>query len=339
MTNPKEMTAPIQVIKARSAAKLNLTFDVLGRLPDGYHAIKTIFQSIDLEDDLEFKFIPADSDTFAVTLKLSPESSSSNTTVEPRAEGELDFPLQEDNLIVKAARKFSEYTGFGKGIKLEVKVTKRIPIAAGLAGGSGNAAATLMALNDHCGGISDWQELAIIAGKLGADIPFFLKGGTCIGSKKGEQLESLAHGRQLFFIIVKPRHISIPTAELYRTYDEFLHKHKIEPGSESHVEDFVAAIKSGNLEKLAASFQNAFEPVVFARHPEIAHLRERMRAHGCLNANITGSGPTLYGLVPSIEAGHAVRQRLAQDNGFGQVGGLDFWVARLTETAVTVVSN
>jgi 4-diphosphocytidyl-2-C-methyl-D-erythritol kinase len=273
----------------KSAAKLNLTMDILGLLPGGYHAIETVFQNIDILDTLEFFFEQGNTqDDIYVEIELSNADSTHAMT----------FPLHEDNLIAKAAKAFARKSGLGRGLKLRVSVCKIIPIAAGLAGGSGNAAATLVALNEHFKKPLTIDELSEIGATLGSDISFFLYGGTCAGRGRGEILESIKHSLELAFIIVKPRDIAISTPWIYREYDSFVASQNVN-NVESKLSTCESALRNGDQKQLIESVSNAFESIVYKAYPEVKALRDGMLKFGCLSANISGSGPTLYGLARS----------------------------------------
>jgi 4-diphosphocytidyl-2-C-methyl-D-erythritol kinase len=317
-----------QTLRVRAAAKLNLTFDVLGKRPDGYHEINTLFQSIDLEDILEFTFTSADTSTSPLQVILSLDKDSPAWARSP-IDGDAAFPFHGENLITKTAKQFTENSGTGKGVRLEVAVTKNIPIAAGLAGGSSNAAATLAVLNHCFDQPYNESELLQLATDLGSDVAFCLKGGTCLGTGRGEKLERVLHTTTLNFLVLKPRSIAISTPWIYEAYDQYRLANKNDQDAPSNPNQCCKAITREDLEALPGLLHNVFEPVVFARHPEIARLRDRMLQHGCLSANVTGSGPTLYGLMPSLEEGDQIKRNLIDDwAGSGEPSKFDSWLTR-----------
>lgn len=316
----------------KSAAKLNLTLDILGLLPGGYHAIETIFQNVDLVDTLEFSFVKNKNDT-ELAVELILEDSTGNS--------QLDFPLQQDNLIAKAAKAFSKNTNLGKSLTVQVKVQKKIPIAAGLAGGSGNAAATLVALNQHFENPLSLSELSDIAATLGSDISFFIYGGTCAGTGRGEILEEVRHAMQLSFFIVKPKGISISTPWIYREYDAYTNQQPKQRAT-SNLVDCRSALQNGDLDLLVKSLNNCFEPVVFNAYPEVQLLRDGMLEAGCLSANISGSGPTLYGLTTSPAQSEQVQQRFlqwcAERKDLNQIK-LDTWTANSLKFGTSIITH
>jgi 4-diphosphocytidyl-2-C-methyl-D-erythritol kinase len=315
----------------KSAAKLNLTLDVLGLLPGGYHAIETVFQNIDIVDTLEFFFEQQKTqEDIRVEIELS-----NSTSADAMA-----FPLHEDNLIAKAATAFARKSGLGKGLKMCVTVHKTIPIAAGLAGGSGNAAATLVALNEHFQKPLAIDELSEIAATLGSDISFFLYGGTCAGRGRGEVLEPIRHSLDLSFFIVKPRDIAISTPWIYREYDNFVASQS-EYKAKSNLSACENALRNGDQKQLLESLSNAFEPVVNKAYPEVKALRDGMLEVGCLSANISGSGPTLYGLTrtPAEALGieSAFRQWHTEHKELSRVK-VDTWTAKSINFGTSIVS-
>jgi len=315
----------------KSAAKLNLTLDILGLLPGGYHAIETVFQNIDILDTLEFFFEQENTqDEICVEIELSNSASADAMT----------FPLHADNLITKAAKAFACKSGLGKGLHMRVSVHKTIPIAAGLAGGSGNAAATLVALNEHFKKPLTIDELSEIAATLGSDISFFLYGGTCAGRGRGEILESIDHSLALSFFIVKPRDIAISTPWIYREYDSFVASQYVTKG-ESNLPACESALRNGDEQQLIKSLSNAFEPVVYKAYPEVKALRDGMLELGCLSANISGSGPTLYGLARSpaeaVDIETAFTQWHTEHKELSRVK-VDTWTAKSINFGTSIIS-
>jgi 4-diphosphocytidyl-2-C-methyl-D-erythritol kinase len=310
----------MQKLVARSPAKINLTFDILGELPDGYHQIETIMQTIDLHDELIFEFEPCKDLEVALACVNGKES----------------FPLSEDNLIAKAAALFCRSVPEKRGLKLSVTVEKNIPIAAGLAGGSSNAAATLRALNYYFGQPFSTEELLVLAGKLGADIPFCLEGGTRIGRGRGDELTPVELNDRLFFLVVKPKDLAISTPWVYQAYDEFVMNGGRDELPVLSAQDVSAALESGELEKASQAFGNVFEPVVFQQHQELKQLLEAMRNLDCWCAHMTGSGPTLYALVPDCEMAHFMRRKLL-DNPAAQ--NVEFFIAESQKLGAQLIGE
>lgn len=292
-------------ITMQSFAKLNLTFAIGDKLPDGYHEIVSIFQSISLADELIFEFKPDDGGNRGDS-KISLFDTVSNTT--------SGFPLDKSNLINRSIDLFKNYTGLAKDLSITVRVRKNIPIAAGLAGGSGNAAATLTAINNFLGKPCSQLELLDLALHVGADVPFCLVGGTCIGRHKGEQLTKIAAAGKLHFVIAKPKKMAISTPAVYQWYDEIRERQPRTAYDTVKTDACIAAIQAGDPREASRYFFNAFESVVFPKYPQLSNLQKKMIDYGCLCANMTGSGPTMFGLAPNIQIAREVLQKLEADN-------------------------
>jgi len=321
-------------VVARAPAKLNLTFEIVGELPDGYHEVSTLMQAIDIEDELTFEFAPASE--LSVSLQCS-----SGTTDGGAASG--GFPLDDSNLIVKAARLFLSTRGERNGLAARVTVDKQIPIAAGLAGGSADAAATMVALNYHYGHPFSPEEMLALAGKLGADVPFCLEGGMRIGRGRGDELEAVGQAGKLHFVVVKPRNLAISTAWVYGAYDEWLSEEespdtgKRDGWTPPDMVGAVAALRGGDLETATGCFGDDLEPVVFSHHPELARLKAALLALGAWCCHLTGSGPTLYAVVPDREAAHAMRRRFLE--GHGGSFDVDFLMAKSVDFGARLVGE
>jgi 4-diphosphocytidyl-2-C-methyl-D-erythritol kinase len=287
------ITTSTRSSRALAPAKLNLTFEILAKRTDGYHDLLTLFQTIDLYDELRFRF-RADS-TNQLTLTASPCQC-----------GDLpqDFPLDDSNLIARAARLFWNSAGNLKPVRVEVSIAKNIPIGAGLAGGSANAAAALLALNEYYGHPVTGEHLLEMAAQLGSDIPFCISGGSQVGRGRGEMLTGVKSSCQLHFVIVKPKHLSVSTAWAYNAYAEKeLQAPRNLECAEASITEVVRHLERGELDQFAPRLDNAFEALVFARYPLLLDLQTRLLEMGCLCAHMTGSGPSIYGLAKSeIEA-------------------------------------
>jgi 4-diphosphocytidyl-2-C-methyl-D-erythritol kinase len=344
----------MRTITIRSFAKLNLTFEILDDLPGGYHRIRTLFQSIDLADTLTFRLIDIVPDE-EFGVEIMDESA---TTPLQIPDAKFSFPLTDENLIAKAAKRFESESRCGVGRKLMVSVDKRIPIAAGMAGGSGNAAATIRAMQEffpeHCSSHSGEQ----VASALGSDINFCLHGGTQVGTNRGEVLSPVSKTKKLAFLIVKPRSIAISTPWIFRQYDERLGKHgsnefSIEGGANAtgngEAKNMVTAnytaaccesLANGSLEELGETFFNSFERICFEHYPQVQKLRDAMLAAGCLSAHITGSGPTLFGLLPSDNLDRYLAERFCKlAEQADERLDFDYWLCSSKATGLIVSSK
>ena len=287
-------------IAASSPAKLNLTFDIVGGLPDGYHEVVTILQAIDLEDQLLFEFVPADE--FRVDIEINYVGDPGN------------IPTDDSNLVAKALNLFHDHVSADPNYAIKVTMEKRIPITAGMGGGSGNAAAALLAMNNRFGHAVPEVDMHSLAARLGADVPFFLQGGTQIGLKRGDMLSPTPLCGTFHFVIARPHGLSIATTWIYEAYDRYIetasNKENLEHPDLFRCKD---ALADHDLYLAQTAFGNVFEPVVFSKFPGLSLVRDRLLDLGCLSAHLTGSGPTMYGLAPDKETAHKVVKALYVD--------------------------
>jgi len=295
-----------QIISVLAPAKINLWLDILARREDGYHDIVTLFQSISLQDMLTFKFLTTESNQKATnTTQANPIISLGklDSSIEPTL-----FPLDQNNSIAKAFKIFLAHLDQPPTVTMEVKVQKDIPIAAGLAGGSTDAAATLVALNYYFNKPFSKDELVKLASQIGSDVAFCLIGGLAVGRGRGEQLEKVDLNLDYHFILVKPRSISISTPWAYKMYDELIESSSSSDLSPSHsVSDALLALRFNSaLDKQSKLFWNALEPIIFKEYPILAEIKNHLLELGCAGASLAGSGPTIYGLVRSEEDGFRI---------------------------------
>ena len=273
-------------LTVRAPAKLNLVLRVLGRRPDGYHELETIFERIDLADELSFKAQPS-----GVALTCS----------------EPELSCGEDNLVMKAARLLQKATGAAAGARIHL--TKRIPIAAGLGGGSSDAAAALVGLNRLWGLGLERSKLVELAAQLGSDVPFFLADSPfAIGRGRGEQCEPL-EGPSLAHVLVVPNE-RLSTKEVYEGFSaQFVEGFDLtdEKPSLSMVEH---ALRNGSLSELAEGLWNDLEPEAIRRCPVIALCQSRLKDLGCPGVRVSGSGPSVFGLCRDTAHARDVALRL-----------------------------
>lgn len=254
-------------------AKLNLTLDVLGKRPDGYHNLQSVMQTISVRDDVEI-----DLDT-GKDWTLSCD----------RAE----IPTDETNLAWKAATVFFDLTHRDPN-GLAIRITKRIPSQAGLGGGSADAAAVLRALNKHYGSPLSILALAELGAEVGSDVPFCTLCGTAMVEGRGERLRKLPDLPDCVFVICKPD-FSSSTPELYRKLDETaIAKHPDNRAMES-------ALLAGDIGRVADQIFNVFDPVVTAEHLELNYIKSILNSYGSLGQQMTGSGSAVFGIMPSFE--------------------------------------
>ena len=251
----------------KAPAKINLSLDVLYKRPDGYHEVKMVMTTIDLADRVELM------DLYYDTIQII----SHNRFV----------PDDERNLAYQAAKLLKEKFGIRRGVA--ISITKCIPVAAGLAGGSSDAAATLRGLNKLWGLGLSLDELAEIGAEIGSDVPFCVYGGTAIATGRGEKIEHIPAPPPSWVILAKPT-IGVSTADVYRNLN-------LQSVHHPDVDGMVAAIKEKNYEKICALAGNVLESVTLNMHPEVAQIKEQMKRFGADVSLMSGSGPTVFGLV------------------------------------------
>lgn len=256
---------------ARSFAKINLTLDVLGKRDDGYHNVEMVMQSVSL-----FDFIIAEKCAYGITLSTNLKY----------------LPTNEKNIAYKAAQLFFEYTGIKSGIRINIH--KNIPVSAGLAGGSGNCAATLCIMNKLFNANLSVDELCALGAKCGADVPYCIYSQTMLASGIGEVLTPLPKMPNCTILLVKPN-INISTAAVYEKIDSAPCEHR--PDTNAMVE----ALKNEDIHKIADNLCNVMESVTEVTHPVIHGIKEKLLKNGALGAVMSGSGPTVFGIFDDFE--------------------------------------
>ncbi|WP_223069036.1 4-(cytidine 5'-diphospho)-2-C-methyl-D-erythritol kinase [Paenibacillus caui] len=255
-------------IYEKAPAKINLMLDVLHKRPDGYHEVEMVMTMVDLADRLEMSALPRD------TIIISSQAGY--------------IPLDEKNLAFQAARLIKERYNVRSGVYIHLD--KHIPVAAGLAGGSSDAAATLRGLNRLWNlGISD-EELCRLGAELGSDVPFCVTGGTALATGRGEVLTPLNNPPQCWVVLAKLP-INVSTAQVYgRFRADRVEKH---PSARRMIE----AISRESFSEVCLELGNVLEDVTFQLHPEVQQLKETMKRLGADGVLMSGSGPTVFGLV------------------------------------------
>ena len=259
------------MITVNGNAKINLTLDILGKREDGYHEVEMVMQSIGLHDTLE---------------------------MEKTGEGiflEVDRPgleADERNLAWRAAALMLERFHLAGGVRIRLK--KRIPIAAGLAGGSTDAAAAFRGMNELYGLGLSGEELCRLGAEIGSDIPFCILGGTMLSTGRGEVLERLPDFPRMSVVLAKPN-ISVSTAWAYQNYDA--------RGAERHPDNGAVqrALAAGDGRTVAKLLCNVLESVTMKEHRIISEYKQMMMEQGALASMMSGSGPTVFGLAESEE--------------------------------------
>ena len=263
----------MEVVQESAYAKLNLGLDVLGRREDGYHLVRMVMQQVDIHDEISIY-----------------------KTVDPDISLEADFggvhlaepmTMGDGNLCVIAARAMGGRIGVHHGYFIHL--AKRIPIAAGMAGGSSDAAAVLRAINRLEGSPLSAEELKEIALGIGADVPYCVEGGTRLAEGIGEKLTELAFPGEWPVLVAKPPE-GASTGEIYRAYDSE------EDPERPDIDALIEALKGGDRNRICECFGNALEPVTKRMLPQILRIEDMMKARGAVRALMTGSGPTVFGI-------------------------------------------
>lgn len=257
-------------IKLNAPAKINLLLDIISRLPNGYHNLFMVMQAVDLCDEVEVSL----RDDGEICLECS----------------EKALPTDSKNIAYRAAQKFFEATGKTPGA--DIKLNKNIPFAAGLAGGSTDAAAVLKALNILCETKLTDEELCSIGVKLGADVPFCIKGGTMLALDIGQVLAPLPKLNDCFIVLVKPD-VDVSTKEAYEAFDTADYIRHPDCNAMLH------AAANGDFDGVIKNVSNVFEQ--FIEVPQRADIKAVMRDCGCLTCCMSGSGPTVFGIFDDEE--------------------------------------
>ncbi|MCW5822037.1 MAG: 4-(cytidine 5'-diphospho)-2-C-methyl-D-erythritol kinase [Cyanobacteria bacterium TGS_CYA1] len=300
-------------LAASCYAKLNLTFSILGTLPDGYHQVDTLYQSINLEDCLFFTFNKED-----------------NNIVFDQAKSKVPqaFPFSQENLIVKAIKLFLEKINDSIGVNIAIE--KNIPMAAGLAGGSADAAGALLLLNTYFQNRLSQSELSALALTIGADVPFCLHGASMRGQNKGEVLTLVPHETGMFFLVAKPSCISLSTPYVFNAFDQQADKNIKSPDTELACE----ALSHGKIKKLAPLLGNDFESVVFKMHPVLKQVCDDMKDNEAMAAHLTGSGPTVYGMFDDF-----IKTEVALASLNAKFPQFDTWICRSANRGVALMER
>lgn len=262
-------------------AKINLFLEVLDKRSDGYHNIETVFQSIDLHDTLTFE-----------------ERKSGISIISDNK----DLPTDSSNLIVKAYELLLKESG--KSYGANIQLIKRIPIGAGLAGGSADASATLIGLNELWGLSYSINDLIELGKKLGADVPFCIIGGTAIGKERGDLITKLNPISDIYVVIANPG-FEVSTAWAYKSLSDLgLTRNR------KNANIIIEKINESDISAIAKNLYNSFEMLVSREHPIIAEMKSEMLNLGALGASMTGSGPTVFALTEDLAVARNIKNGL-----------------------------
>jgi 4-diphosphocytidyl-2-C-methyl-D-erythritol kinase len=268
-----------------SPCKVNLILNILGRRADGFHELETVMYPVSYCDRIEFR-------RTAGGIELTCSHS--------------ELPVDSTNLVHRAAAQFLEQSGIRDGVRLHLE--KRIPLAAGLGGGSGNAATTLLGLNELFGYPLTGPQLTGIAATLGSDAPFFLQDRAALATGRGEQVLPLGHFaafRDLFILLIHPG-FGISTPWAYRQLAKFPEALNGRPGRARRLAEL---LEQPDLGKARTEFYNSLEAPALWKYPVLSLYQEFLRENGAPVALMSGSGSTTFALVPGQQAGESLKER------------------------------
>ncbi len=277
-------------MRLQAFAKINLGLDVLGKREDGYHEVRMIMQTIRMYDQLD--------------MRKSVEPGIHLTT------NKKYIPVDENNLVWRAAKLMMDTCGIIEGVSIHLH--KVIPVAAGMAGGSSDAAATLVGMNRlfHCG--LSKEKLMELGVQIGADVPYCVLRGTALAEGIGEKLTVLSPMPDCWILIGKPG-ISVSTKYVYTTLD--LNTDTVHPD----IDGMKKALEDGNLYGITERMGNVLQDVTIPAYPEVERIKEQMKTLGAVNAMMSGSGPTVFGIFDNEEKAQEACQKLRESGSCQQV--------------------
>ncbi|MFR3884928.1 MAG: 4-(cytidine 5'-diphospho)-2-C-methyl-D-erythritol kinase [Lachnospiraceae bacterium] len=277
-------------MRLQAFAKINLGLDVLGKREDGYHEVRMIMQTIRMYDQLD--------------MRKSVEPGIHLTT------NKKYIPVDENNLVWRAAKLMMDTCGIMEGVSIHLH--KVIPVAAGMAGGSSDAAATLVGMNRlfHCG--LSKEKLMELGVQIGADVPYCVLRGTALAEGIGEKLTVLPPMPDCWILIGKPG-ISVSTKYVYTTLD--LNTNTVHPD----IDGMKKALEDGNLYGITEQMGNVLQDVTIPAYLEVERIKEQMKTLGAVNAMMSGSGPTVFGIFDNEEKAQEACQKLRESGSCQQV--------------------
>lgn len=290
-TSPGARTVIPKAVRLQTPAKVNPVLEVLSKRPDGYHELCLIFQAISLFDELEFI---RGGDGLRLEITESP----------------APLAVDDSNLVLKAAGLFLKEVLQGTADVL-IRLKKRIPLAAGMGGGSSDAAATILGLNLVFDAKAPVGLLHSIASRLGSDVPFFLTGGTALGTGRGEVITPWESAPLLNLVLVKPAQ-GLSTPAVYQSGKSLF-------SSGEKTKQFQNLLWEKNLPKIAGSLFNSLQPAAFYLMPEVEAIHQQLLKAGALGALVSGSGPTVFGVAESRAAAEKIAAQMAGEGRWTQV--------------------
>ncbi len=279
-------------LRLNAYAKINLTLDVLGDRPDGYHDIETVLHTVELHDTIILR-----EDGEGITLRCASPA----------------VPPETQNIVHRAAHLLRETFQIPRGI--EIELTKRIPVASGLGGGSSDAAVTLLGLAQMWKLRVDDRQLMELGSKIGSDVPFFLIGGAALAMGRGERVRMLRPLPTTWVVIARPT-IAITSEWAYKALDHGAVRKRPDTSG------VVRALESEDARGVGQRLCNVFEDVVIAHHPVVGTIRERMVAHHPLGTALSGTGPALFAMAANEAAARAMAAAI------GQMADVEVFVTR-----------
>jgi 4-diphosphocytidyl-2-C-methyl-D-erythritol kinase len=279
-------------LERKSPCKINLLLNILGKRPDGFHELETVMHPVGVWDRLEFK----SRDGGGIELTCSDPA----------------LPTDSNNLVFRAAASFFQKTQISSSIRIHLE--KRIPLAAGLGGGSGNAANTLLGLNEMFGEPLTQIQLTEIASALGSDVPFFLQSRPALATGRGEQiipLDFFPALRGVFVLLIYPG-FGVPTAWAYQQLAKFPAALQ---GQRGRAETLISLLQSGTLESAASAFFNSLEAPALQKYPLLAIIQEFLRKNGAAATLMSGSGSTTFALAQGEDKAKELLEQFKREFG------------------------
>jgi 4-diphosphocytidyl-2-C-methyl-D-erythritol kinase len=279
-------------LQKKSFCKVNLLLNILGKRPDGFHELETVMQPVNFHDELVFE-------RGGIEIKLSCS--------------EKSLPTDSKNLVFRAAQQFLAAAKISDGVKIHLE--KKIPLAAGLGGGSGNAATTMLALNELFDRPLATEKLFEIAATLGSDIPFFLQDKPALATGRGEKIQPLENFPALrgkAFLLIHPG-FGISTPWAYQNVERFPAAFN---GQKGRAQKLISLLQTADLKAAAGGFYNSLEAPALEKFPILALFQEFLRANGALAALMSGSGSTTFAICANVSAAESLAEKFKSK--FGQ---------------------
>ncbi|MGL5243551.1 MAG: 4-(cytidine 5'-diphospho)-2-C-methyl-D-erythritol kinase [Sarcina sp.] len=277
-------------MKKKAYAKINIALDVVGKREDGYHLLRMIMQTIDLYDVIEIK----ENNKNSINLSCN----------------KYYIPVDERNLAYKAAKIFKDEFKINKGVNINIE--KNIPVAAGLAGGSTDAAAVLVLMNDLFKVNASIEKLKKLGLKIGADVPYCIEGGTALCEGIGEKLTKLKEFDNKILVVVKPN-FGVSTKDIYTSLDiKKIYKHV-------DVEGLIEKMKIQDVNWVAKNMKNVLENVTLKKHTILKNIKEDMNKIGAINSMMSGSGPTIFAFFEDMSKAQKCYEGIKQKYKYSDV--------------------